>query len=362
MEKSLIREINNKTMQAYLNERDYGGELFFPNFFPFKDTPFLNYQTLIGSQGNPVAADIVTYDASSPLKSRRVVSKLSGSIPPTRIKKKMSEEDLNTYNILKAQANTDQSNLLDFIFNDIDSCVEGVLARMEWVALKALSQGYIELTKSNNDGIITAENIDFQMDAANKRVVKSGNSNRTWDNPSTAKPITDIEDVNEVALANGRRIRYILMGRTKFNEMRACTEVVQTIFNTSTAVAKPNLEQINMYLDAQGLPSIVIIDSYVDIEIAGSINSENCWNSKYVTFVPFLEVGNMLSGPIAAETNPPKQAIMAKMDRVLVEKFSTTDPVNEFTVGLLNAFPSFPAIDRCYRLDTEKNAVDGLDT
>lgn len=364
MEYTLIAEINKKTMKTYLDAKDFGTELLFPNFFPFKDIPFLSFETLIGSQGNPVAADVVTYDASAPLKTRRTISKLSGDLPPIRIKRKMTETDLNTYNILKAQADTDASKLLDFIFNDIDGCVEGVLARLEWLCLQALSQGYISLTKSNNAGVITADNIDFQMLAANKRVVKSSSTNRRWNDATVGnpKPITDIEVINDLAIANGRKLAFAVMSRSKWQEFRKTTQVIQFTKNTTTAVAYPTLAEANAFLFAQDLPRIIIVDSYVDIENPDhSISSVNCWTSKYVSFIPFLALGNVLSGPIAADTNPPKQATMAKKDRILVQKFSTTDPVSEFTVGLLNAFPSWPSIDRCYRFNTELNAADGLD-
>jgi len=364
MEHTLLKEINKKTMGTYLDEKDYGNELLFLNFFPFKNTPFLSFETLIGSQGNPVAADIVTYDASAPLKTRRTVSKLSGDIPPTRIKKKMSEIDLNTYNILKAQADNDSTKLLDFVFGDIDACVEGCLARLEWVGLQALSQGYVTLTKANNAGVITADNIDFQMLASHKRVCKTATSTRIWSNATAGnpKPITDIEVIQDLAIEQGRKLEYVLMGRSKWQEFRKTTEVIQACKGTSTAVVKPTLAEANDFMTAQGLPRIVIIDSYVDIEDPDhTITSVNCWVQKYILFVPFLKLGETLSGPIAAETNPPKQAVMAKKDQILVQKYSTDDPVNEFTVGLINAFPSWPTIDRCYRFDTLLYAADGLD-
>jgi hypothetical protein len=69
----------------------------------------------------------------------------------------------------------------------------------------------------------------------------------------------------------------------------------------------------------------------------------------------------VLSGPVAEDTNTPKQCIKAKKDRIIVLKHSETDPVVEITRGLLNAFPTWPTIDGCYRLDTENNAADGLD-
>jgi len=366
MEHSLISELNKKNLETYLNERQFGTELLFPNFFPFKDTPFLSFETLIGSKGNPVAADVVTYDASSPLKSRKTVDKLTGSLPPIRIKRKMRESDLNTYNVLRAQAsNATDVRLLDFIFEDVDFCVEGVLARLEWLSLQALCQGYISMTKSTNNGIITADNIDFQMPAAHKRKIKSATSTRVWSNETATNPLplTDIEVMTELALSEGIILKYALMTRSKWNEARKTTEVIQSVLNATTAARKPTLTEVNSYMSAQGLPEIVLVDSYVDIENDdGTSSTVNCWTDKYVAFLPFMVVGNTLAGPIAAETNPPKQATQIKRDRVLVQKYSETDPVAELTVGMINAFPTWPTVDRCYRFDTEATPeADGLD-
>ena len=150
MEYSLLKDaVNKKNMQAYLSARVYD-KLYWPTFFPLKSTPFLTYETLIGSKGNRVAADIVAYDVSAPLKTRKVVSKLSGEIPAIRMKKKMTEMDLNTYNIMKAQAKPEQKALLDLIFGDVDACVDGINARLEWMVFQALSKGLISLSTTTN--------------------------------------------------------------------------------------------------------------------------------------------------------------------------------------------------------------------
>jgi len=150
MEYSLLKaELNKKNLQTYLNERVYD-KLYWPSFFPLKSTPYLNFETLIGSKGNRVAADIVAYDVSAPLKTRKTISKLSGEIPSIRMKKKMTETDLNTYNILKAMAKPEQTALLDLIFGDIDACVDGVNARLEWLTFQALCHGTVTLSKTTN--------------------------------------------------------------------------------------------------------------------------------------------------------------------------------------------------------------------
>ena len=378
MEHSLLREINKKTLDAYVAARDYGPEYYFPRFFPFKSTPFLTYETLISSAGRNIAGDVVTYDSSAPLKTRKVVSKLSGDIPPTRLKFVMSEADLNLYNILSAMASPDQKQILDLVFRDVDACVEGCLARLEWLTLQMMSAGTVSLTSSNNAGIVTETTIDFQMAASHKRKIASATGTRVWNNGTTSNylPVTDMRVLTNAAKTDGIKLKYAIMNYSKWSEFAVANEVKQLCHPymgyglVSDPTKDPMVTQnaANAGLAAQGLPQIIVIDQYITVEINGAQTTADPWlagtnaDDRYVLFTPDLNLGNMMSGPIAEETNPPKQVTQTKQANVLVSKYSTVDPVNEYTKGEINAFPNFFRIDDCYRFSTEDTPeADGLD-
>lgn len=364
MEYSLLKEINKKTLQAYLIARVYE-KLFWPTFFPLKGTPFLSYETLIGSKGNRVAADVVAYDVSAPLKTRRTVSKLSGEIPSIRMKKKMTEMDLNTYNILKAQVSPEQKALLDLVFGDIDDCVDGVNARLEWLVFQALSKGLITLSKTTNAaGVITEEDIDFQLPTANKKACSV-----VWTTTvTTTKPITDIEAVMTAAATLGIKPRYVLMNKSKWLEFRASDETKDfvapyALYGGVRQKRAPSLKVANEALLGESFTEILVIDTRISYEdINHTIVSADPWldpsgADRFVTFLEDLKCGDMLHGPIAEETNPPKQVVQAKKGPILISKWSDVDPVAEYTKGELNAFPSWATIDRVLILDTEMTTV-----
>ncbi|MFA7218068.1 MAG: major capsid protein [Dehalococcoidales bacterium] len=366
MEYSLLKEINKKNLQAYLNERVFE-KLYWPTFFPLKSTPFLTYETLIGSKGNRVAADVVAYDVSAPLKTRRTVSKLAGDIPSIRMKKKMTENDLNTYNILKAQASPDQQAILDLVFNDVDDVVDGVNARMEWLVFQALSKGSVSLSRTTNaGGVVTEEAIDFQLPDDNKKTASV-----VWTaSVSTTKPITDIETVMSAAGDLGLKPRYILMNRSKWVEFRASDETKDfvapyALYGGTRKKRAPSLAVANEALESEGLPIIVLIDTRISYEdVNHTIVSVDPWldasgADRYVTFLEDLKCGDMLYGPIAEETNPPKQVTQAKKGNILVSKWSDVDPVAEYTKGESNVFPSWPTVDRALILDTEHTTTWG---
>lgn len=347
MERSILKELNKKNLQSYLNARLYS-EVYFPMFFPMKKTSFLTYETVIGSQNSRIAADIVSYDSSAPLKSRQVVSKLTGEIPPIRIKRAMREKDINEYNVLTANATPDVQAILDLIFNDVDFVYEGVQGRLEWIAMQALSLGSITLDKSNNNGIVTETAIDFGVPSGNKTGVAT-----IWSNTAST-PLTDINTLQATARAAGHSLKYMLMRWETWEAFRNTTQVQNASTAGSSILARvPNKADLDAYLRDQGLPEIIIIDQSIGIETdANAISYVNPWSQYKVAFLPEMRCGDYLVGPLASRTNPPVQEIQADRNNVLISKYRTVDPVNEYTRGEINAFPSWNNVDRVYLMNT----------
>ena len=57
-------------MAARLNTR-HVKPVVFPNFFGVKRKTSLKWETLTGEKGAPVMADVISFDASAPQKTRR---------------------------------------------------------------------------------------------------------------------------------------------------------------------------------------------------------------------------------------------------------------------------------------------------
>ncbi len=350
MQYSLLSEINKKSIKTHITNL-VPLLFYYPDFFPAEQTDELKYETLIGAEGRPVAADIVSYNSSAPIKTRKVVDKLTGTIPSERVKRIMEETDLNKYNQLKRLSNPDQDKLLSLVFDDVDFVHKSVRGRLEWLALKILSYPHLSLTKSNNNGIITETTIDFQMPTANKNAASI-----KWDaTASTTKPITDFIAIQEEAEAKGVVLKFALMNATDFGYFSVSSETKNYtyghIYGGTQILLTPTLEQANRMLTDRGLPTIIIIRQTITIETDAHVQTTaNPWTNGYVTFIPDLAIGKMLYAPIAEETNPPKQVTQTKVDGILISKFSDVDPVQEKTKGETNAFPSWTRVDECWNL------------
>ena len=358
MERSILKEITKANVEAYVNRaRELQLQrMFWAQFFPLKYTTQLTWESLSGSGGNPVMADVVEYDASAPIKTRRSISKVTGDIPKIAIKRKMDEKDMNDYNVMKAlaQADANKSALLDLVFNDIDFVYAGVQARTEFLAMQALSYGSLVLDKNNNNGIITETNVDFGIPTGNKTAVSV-----TWATAATATPIADIQAKVDAAKDAGYSIKYIVMDKTQLRQMLATAEVRDkyAVFQrvSTSRKTEPTFSDLNAMLDAYMLPQIVIVDSTVRFESkAHALTSIAAWKTGYVTFIPDTVIGNVMHGPIAEETSAElvKVATMVKRDHVLITKWSELEPFGEFTKGQANAFPRFSDVNSIFILKT----------
>jgi len=365
---NFLTEITEKTLGVYLDTKEYL-KRYFVNYFPLKYTPFLSYETLIGSKGIS-AADVVSYNSSAPEKTRRVVDRLRGDIPAIRVKRIMDEVKLNEYNIVKATGGTkgpDLQALLDLCYDDIDFVIESIMQRCEWLALQALSQTVISLTAVNNAGIITEESINFGLPTANKEVTGAAGNYWTVGAKATNTPITDIITICSEARKAGVKIRHIVMNLNKFIEFKASAEVKDFIYGIMISEAgitpsvAPTLKVINQVLKESGMPDIQVIDTYIEIENEDHvITSYDPWqnaalSSKYVTFIPELPLGRFLHGPIAAETIKDPGIIQKKTGHILVQSIAEQDPVQQKTVGLANCFVSFDKINQVWSLNTESH-------
>jgi len=352
MEFSFLKDIAGESaLTAYLENRTYP-ERYFERALPYQNHPQLNFIALLGEHKN-IAADVVAYNSSAPEKTRRILSRLTGEIPAIRIKRIMRETDLNTLLMYQAFSDKfrDKKGIYDLLFNDVDFTYEAVINRLNWLACKALSYGEVALTKSVNAGIVTQSNIDYQIPASHKSgvsVVWSAASN-------TTKCITDITAICTAAQALGVTLKYMLMSSTSFTQLRSSDETKNFVFgrNVAAPAKRPNLGELNTELQADALPTVVIMNDYVDLEDEEhTITNALCWTQGYITFLPELPIGKTYVGPLAAEILKAPKAIQQRKGPVLVEKWSENDPTTEYTLGECNAFSVIEAINSIFMLNS----------
>ena len=365
MERSLIKQVNSKNMEARLNTRSVK-PVYFPNFFGLKGKTSLKWETLTGEKGAPVIADVISYDATAPQKKREVVGKMSGDIPKTAIKRGMNESEWNEYQQLSRDVRGDAQlqAILDLAFADQDFCYNGVRGRFEWWCMQLMSKAGFTLNSTNNNGVVTEEFVGGGMPAANKKVATT-----SWATTATADGLQDIEDVVVAAAAAGVTIKYVIMRSDTFSLLKKQKTTIDKLkgWVNNTTKLTVTKQVINDYLSAQENPvQIVVVNPAVRIEDkAHNRTTVNPWEANRVTFLEDLRVGDIQHGPIAAEnsTEYKKVATTVKKDFVFIAKWSEMEPYKEWTRAEANAIPVVNDPDAMYIMKTDAVAWDaGEDT
>ena len=312
----------------------------------------MKFESLIG-RGSISAADVVAVDSPLPLKKRDSISKSEGDIPKIGMKLSLRESEMNNVDTMIAldQGNTTKQ-VVQLLFGDVKKCIHGVHARLEILALQALSTGVISVTSENNTG--TTNRLEFAIPSANR----SGATVK-WETSGTAKPLDDIEAIQAKARKKGDKLKYILMSPTSFNQFKKTTQVLEryaaylNLAGTKTVV--PSLAKANMFMLEDYAMEIVIVDSSVQIEKNGKKTAITPWEEGKVTFLNSMEVGDLAYGTCAEERRPVAGVAYEKADDImLISKFSTNEPLAEFTAVQAYAIPVLNDVESIYQLNSLK--------
>lgn len=361
MERSLLQEISDARLSAYLKKNQFEAR-YWPALFPLEYRDELTWESLQGEAGANIKADVISYDSSAPEKGRSIIGKASGKIAKTAIKRVMREEDLMMYRRLKKGAvnDTEKQAILELVFNDIDFVVNGVNATAEFLALQIASTGQITLDKTNNSGIVTATAVDMGVPTANKTCVTALFSNTT-----TADYIAEVKKIDKAARAKGTKLMYQWMSPATFDSIVAQDKVKAAygfFMSNNNVTFNGNIatDDLNKLLVKNRLPEIRIIDTYVQNEDADHKRTTiQPWQEGYITFSAEEKLGKLQHGPIAEEDaeSVKKYAVQSKKGHILVTKWSDVDPVREYTKGEGHFFPVLKNPESLYILNTKSTST-----
>lgn len=337
------------------NSMDKFAPTWFPKYFGWA-TPqtSLTYVSAIGASRIEAAASVVNRDSQSPLRSRAVLSKLSGEIPAIKEKFKMTESDYREFLTLQGLVGVDDATkkqqMLDFIFNDVKKAGESADKRIDFMVLQAISTGKINVnTTTNPDGLVLPE-IDLLMPDTNK-----ADSSVSWATAASAKPLTvDIPTRVRAAAARGQKFSKILMTPQLWWKFAVITEVQNLLSNFVGYKQSGNilstLENVNKFLTANGYPVIELVDVSIGIEKDGVITAQFPFDENAAVFVPDGQLGTIKNAIPIEKISPVSQVAYANYNKSLISKWKENDPFGEYTGVELNAFPSFDSIDAVHIL------------
>ncbi|AMQ00936.1 Putative head protein [Pedobacter cryoconitis] len=343
----LVPAFRQADAQAYIQTFPFD-ILPYQSVFPLLYQPDLRWSGIEAEFGAKVMADVVAFNSRAPRKGRNLPTKISGDIPKIEIARDKMETDFNTLRSLenavrllpdgptKKQA---MQRILDWHYEDQTFAVDGVNARLEWIAKQIASKGKYSLTLINNEaGVQTKIDVDFGIPA--DQLV---NAAKDW-SAADADPIADIRTRKKAAKAKNRVLQYMTMEEDTFENF-AANEKVQKfcatyVVNALNLQQLPDLDTVNLALKRQKLPIIKIWESAMVQEGKdGSQTQITGWEEGNVTFHELPTLGNTQYTTSADEYVNAGVAQKTKSGIVLLKTWGEEDPITVITKAVAYATP-----------------------
>lgn len=337
--------VQAQELAAYWNEltkdrAPYLGETLFPNDKKLG----LDLKWIKGSKGLPIVLKPSAFDVAAVPRPRIGFNALSTQMPFFKESMYIDEElrqELNMVLETNNQAYID--SVINRVFDDQVSLLEGARARREMMRMMALTTGLISITANGQN-----YDYDYGLDpVANKATVSV-----SWDNTALATPVNDIRKwQTKVEDATGVRPTRAICSRKTWGYLLNNVEIKKNIFVASNGQGQMNDTRLNQHLmDELDLQVVVYSKRYAD---------ETGATFAYVpddTFVLFPEgaLGKSWFG-----TTPEESDLMASKvanvsiveTGVAITTIEKADPVNVETKVTMIQLPSFEAADQVHIAD-----------
>ena len=293
-----------------------------------------------------VAADVVSLDSELPLKSRDAVEKVSGDIPKMGMKMYLTEKQMKDIDSMIALRLPEQQ-ILQKIFADVARVIAGVQERLEDIFLSELSTGVGIASESNGLGI--------RVDMGYADDHKFGVS-KLWTD-ATATPITDLQKVFDKAMDDQNIITDMWVDDTWLRAFYANKEAREQFAFIQNFVGQniPNLnfEQAAAVVAAKWGVTLHRVNRRIKTESNGVRKNHTAWANGVCAFTCDARIGK-LAWTTCAEASRPVAGVRYQTAEqfILVSKYSTNDPLREFTTSQAMVIPVLDNVDRIYIQDT----------
>ena len=297
---------------------------------------------------NRVAADVVALDSELPLKSRDVIETASGDIPKLGLKLYLTEKQMKDIDSMIAQR-LPINTVINKIFQDTPKVIESIYERIEDIFLSELSTGVGLSARNNGTGV----RIDMHYLPENQFGVST-----IWGgNPTTCKPISDLERVFDKASADQNNITDIFADDTWLKGFYKADEV-KSVFAFASGFVGSNipdlsLEQATSVLKTKFGVNFHRVNRSIKTEINGIQIPHKPWANGVCALTCDSTLGSLIWTNVAESTRPVSGvSYQTTDDFILVSKYSSNDPLREFTSSQAMCCPVINNVNRIYTLNS----------
>lgn len=296
---------------------------------------------------NYVSADVVAMDSPLPIKGRGAVSVSTGELPKVGLKKKKGESIITRLNTIAAMnVNTDE--ITKYLTRDALGCSYGIDEINEYNFQYGLSRGFVAIQQDKDSRYADRFNFGY-FDANQFNVEEDG----------VLKP-SDCFNVIQKAADNGDTVIQIMLDKARYDQMRntdeaktGCASYQGLYYTDPKTLPVPTPAVFDAWFsDESGGVAIVKVNRSVLFEQNGTSTPKRPWDRNKVIFLCTTNVGQLVYGQLAEQTNPVAGVAYQIMDTYkLISEYSTNDPLIEFTSGQAFVLPVIGGANQIYSLD-----------
>ena len=321
---------------SYVRDREYK-PLLGETLFPERKQPSLKLDQLSGGSRIPIAASIHDFDTEAEIGSR-IANKQELEL--SLIKRKIQLKETDIIALENPRTPAEQAYLVGQVYNDIDSLVQGVRARVEAMRMEVLASG--QVTVKENGLNFT---LDYHVPTEHKEALTGTN---VWTNENS-DPLADIERWIDALDTKPTRA---LTSRKIYRALATHPKIIAAIFgkDSGRVVSQADLDA---FMETHSYPVIRTYDEKYKVQQAdGTYTTKKYFpENKFAMFNDDL-LGETLYGPTAEETRLTRDPAVdtSLVGNVLASVYDETrDPVGTWTKAVATALPLFAAADEVFQ-------------
>lgn len=334
--------------EAATNRVPYFGE----GIFPAKKKMGLDLKWIKGNKGLPVSLAPSNFDAKSTLRSREGIKIDATQMAFFRESMLVKEEDEQEIQRIQDENDPYIQSVLDSIYNDTDTLVEGarvVAERMRMQLLAPTQDGSPRITISAN-GAQYSYNYDADGSYKTNNYKAITTATAKWSATDTADPIQDIMDAQDaVEAATGTRPSIMICSKKTMGYLLGNAKVQKAIL-AQNQTANVIMTEASVKAIVQALLGVTII-VYTKQYKDESGTANKYYPDDYVTLIPDGALGSTWYG-----TTPEERTLMGRPDAdvsivdtgIAVTVTVTNDPVNTKTTVSEIVLPSYERMSETY--------------
>lgn len=307
------------------------------SLFPEVKRTSLDLKLIKGANNVPVSAEVHAFDSETQLADFDDYNYDTAQLLLIKRQYHIGEEFIIRLN----QTNSDPviQEIKQEIYNGINTnLLNAIKVRVERMRAELLQTGKVVINENGIKGLT----VDYKMPKTN---LVTGD----WSDPSSAKPLDDIEKWMGVVedASEGIKPTRALTRRTKLRQLLSNTQVRKEIWGSSNE-QRLSLNKYNEWAQSNDFPTIGVYEgSYRQQLPSGKKVLKKYLDDKSFILLPETELGETVYGPTAEEielSQDPSIAISSN-NFVTLETYRSPDSPAKFVKAVTTALPTAPYIN-----------------